>query len=259
MRKMLRAVVRPENIPLVLAFLISLGFLAFDIIQPIPAIVPSVILAVLAVLASAMLAERIGYFERFEQVLEEIKQGRGLRLQVPVGWEDFERYAEAAKDISVSGGSLAQLVPRYKDFFGQKAKSGCKLRFILLDPNSATLEAVARWAGRPAGRFKGEIETSLSYLGEIAAASRNIEIRLNKGIPAPTVMIFDASQSRGRIRVDLDLHQSTPARRLYFELTRAPSDADKESWYQSFLVQYEKLWSDSEPYMSRATASTNTG
>ncbi len=247
MRNMLRALARPENIPLVLAVVVSLGILLFQIIQPIPAIIPSANLSVLAVLAFAMLAERVGYFERFEHALGEIGKGGKTCLKVPVDWAPFEQYVEAAEDISVSGGSLAQLVPRYKWLFEQKAMSGCKLRFILLDPNSAALPAVAKWAGAPVDRFKREIETSISYLGEIAAAGHDIEIRLNKSVPAPTMMMFDASKLRGRIRVDLNLYQSPPARRLFFELTRAPYDIEEESWYQTFLAQYEKLWSESEP------------
>jgi len=247
MKAVLRALKKPENITLVLAFFLSLGFVIFDIIEPIPNVLSKVILSVLGVLAFAMLAERLGYFERFEQALAEIRQEKGPLLQIPIDWAPIENYAKGAQEFSVSGGSLAQLVPRYREFFEQRAKSGCKLRFILLNPRSAALEAVAGWAGAPPGRFKTEIEVSLSHLKQIKEAGYKIEVRLNNTIPAVSVMMFDASKPHGRIRVDFHLYQCSAARRPCLELVHAPYDEQAENLFQSFLAQYERLWAQSTP------------
>jgi hypothetical protein len=247
MKAVLRALRKPENITLVLAFLISVGFVIFDIIEPIPDVLSKVILSVLGVLAFAMLGERLGYFERFEQALREIKQNKGPLLQVSSSWAPFENYAKGAQEISVSGGSLAQLVPRYREFFEQRARSGCNLRFILLNPRSAALEAVAGWSASPPNRFRTEIEVSLSHLKQIKESGCKIEVRLNNTIPAVSVMMFDASKAYGRIRVDLQLYQCSPARRPWFELTHAPYDEQAEDLFQSFLAQYERLWAQSTP------------
>lgn len=248
MKDRLKALGRPENILLVPAFAISFGLLIFDIIQPVPDILPKATLSVLGILAFGMLTERLGYFERFEQVLREIKQAEKPFLQIPVDWMPFEKYAKDAQEISVSGGTLAQLVPRYRDFFEQKARSGCKLRFILVNPDSAAIEAIARWAAAPPDRAKKEIGVSLSHLKQLKKTGCDIEVRLNNSIPALTVMIFDASQTHGRIRVDLQLYQCSPARRPYFELTHAPFDEQEEDLFQNFLCQFETLWSQSEPW-----------
>jgi hypothetical protein len=247
MKNALKSLRKPENITLVLAVAISLGFLVFDIIQPVPGVVPKATLSVLGVLAFAMLAERLGYFERFEQALRDIKQEKGPFLQVRADWVPFEKYARDAREISVSGGSLAQLVPRYREFFERKARSGCKLRFILLNPDSPALGAVAGWAAAPADRFKMEIGLSLSHLRQIKDTGCEIEVRLNDTIPALSVMIFDASKPHGRIRVDLQLYQCAPPRRPCFELTRAPYDQEEEDLFQDFLAQYERLWDQSTP------------
>jgi hypothetical protein len=248
MRNLLRDLRKPENITLVLAVAISLGFLIFDIIQPVPGVVSKAILSVLGVLAFAMLVERLGYFERFEQALRDIKQERGPFLQVRSDWVPFEKYAKDAQEISVSGGSLAQLVPRYREFFEQKARCGCKLRFVLLNPDSAALEAVAGWAAAPPGRFKTEIGVSLSHLKQIRDTGCEIEVRLNNTIPALSVMIFDASKPHGRIQVDLQLFQCAPPRRPCFELTHAPYDEEEEALFQDFLTQYETMWAQSTPW-----------
>jgi hypothetical protein len=139
MKNTLKSLRKPENITLVLAVAISLGFLVFDIIQPVPGFVPKATLSVLGVLAFAMLAERLGYFERFEQALRDIKQEKGPFLQVRTGWVPFEKYARDAREISVSGGSLAQLVPRYGSSLSGRPGLGASFDSFCLIPT------VLRW------------------------------------------------------------------------------------------------------------------
>jgi hypothetical protein len=207
------------------------------------------IIFVLGVLAFGLLAERLGYFERIERTLNEVRTGKETLFQTPVGWTDFEAYCESANSVFVSGGSLAALVPRYRPLFEQMAENGCKLRFVLLNPDSPALPAVAKWANAPAERFKSEIGVSLAHLRElIEICGPNIEVRLNNSVPALTIMGFNPMEQDGRIRVDLNLYQSPPARRLYFELARAPHNPQEEDWYQGFLSQFESLWKQSKPW-----------
>lgn len=247
MNNRLKLLFRPENIPLILAILVSLGFLAYDVFQPNPSTDTKIIVVVLGTLAFGLLAERLGYFERIEHGIDEIRNQKKTFLHIPVTWTDFEAYCSSAKEVFISGGSLAGLVPRYRPLFEQMAKKGCKLRFVLLNPASPSLPAIARWAGAPPERFKSEIQVSLAHLQElIATYGRNVEVRLNNAIPALTVMGFNPEGLDGRIRVDLNLYQCPPARRLYFELTRTPNNAEEEGWYQGFLAQFEMLWHQSD-------------
>ncbi len=253
MKEMIRFLLKPENIPLTSALVITFGFLIFDIIQPHSDILLKVILFVLGVISFAMLAERWGYFERMEQTLKEIKHGKKAFFSIPTDWTPFEAYAKPAQEILISGGSLAQLVPRYHKFFMQKAIEGCKIRFILTNPDSPALAAIANWKGTNPNRFKTEIELSKDYLLELINSPHNIEARLSMAIPALTVMIFDASKPHGRIRVDLQLYQCSPERRPFFELTHDSIDDDEESLFRNFLDQFNKHWEDSIPLQKLET------
>jgi hypothetical protein len=73
MNERLRLLRRPENIPLVIAIVVSLGFLVYDLFQPSPDVAPRMIIFVLGVLAFGLLAERLGYFERIERTLNEVR------------------------------------------------------------------------------------------------------------------------------------------------------------------------------------------
>ncbi|MFZ5515930.1 MAG: DUF5919 domain-containing protein [Candidatus Zhuqueibacterota bacterium] len=246
MKDTVKSLFKLENIPLTLAFFTSFGFLLFDLIlNPDPSILFKIILFVLGVISFGMLAERLGYFERIEKTLGEIRRSEEPFLRIPVGWTDFEKYSDEAREIFVSGGSLAQLVPRYCNFFLKKAESGCKLRFILIDPASPAIESIAKWKGSTSKIFKNEIELSLEYLRKLIRTNLDVEVRLNNSTSALTVMIFDASRPSGRIRVDLQLYQCSPEKRPFFELTHSQFYKQKENLYQNFLEQYSRLWDES--------------
>ncbi|RIK78173.1 hypothetical protein DCC62_08160 [candidate division KSB1 bacterium] len=247
MKEMVKFLLKPENIPLTSALVITFGFLVFDIIQPHSDVLLKVILFVLGVIAFAMLAERWGYFERMERALSEIRHGKRNFFNIPTDWTPFEAYAKPAQEILISGGSLAQLVPRYHKFFMQKAAEGCRIRFILTNPASPALKAIASWKGTNPNRFKSEIELSIDYLQELNNSRYDIEARLSNAIPALTVMIFDASKPHGRIRVDLQLYQCSPERRPFFELTHHSIDEQEENLFRNFLDQFNKHWEDSIP------------
>lgn len=243
MNDRLKRFFRPDNIPLILAIVISLGFFIYETFQPNPDVGNRVIVAVLGTLAFGLLAERLGYFERIENGINQIRNQKKTLLVLPVTWENFDAYCSSATEVFVSGASLGQLVPRNKALFEKMAERGCKFRFVLLNPDSPALPAVAKWAGASPERFKGAIEESLSDLQYLKGQyDKIVEVKLNDSIPALTIMGFNPKEVNGRIRVDLNLYQCPKRQRPYFELTHSPENPEEEERYQIFLSQFERLW-----------------
>ena len=205
-----------------------------------------VILTLLALLAVDTFIERLGALKEISENVNFIRSKIGLKgflhdrsSEMP----PLERYLEGAREFFVSGGSLAGLVPEYREFF-REISERCALRFVLFNPNSPALEAAANWAGAPPERFKKEIEVTLLILGELMADGAPLEVRLNNSIPALSVMVVDGSAPHGKIRVDVNPHRCPPSRRPFFELTRR----EDERFYPLFYQRYQALWEESESW-----------
>lgn len=205
-----------------------------------------VILTLLAFLAIDTFIERLGALDKISENVSFIRSRVGLKgflhdrsSEMP----PLERYLEGARELLVCGGSLAGLVPEYREFLREISET-CDLRFVLFNPDSPALEAVAKWAGARPERFKKEIEVTLLILGELIANGAPMKVRLNNSIPALSVMIVDGSAPHGKIRVGVHPHRCPPSRRPFFELTRR----EDERFYPLFYERYQGLWEETEPW-----------
>jgi hypothetical protein len=176
-------------------------------------------------------------------LIERVRSSPPPRFITDLG--PFNEYTEGAREILVAGGSLDLLVGRWSDYLARKARAGCKVRLVLMDPNSGAMSCVERWAGKdlPAGLFRDAICNSLKRLARLDFGG-NLEVKLNRSIPAVSVLIVDGSKPNGRMRVNLQPFQCAPDERPTFELRRQGED---ERWYELFYQQYViRLWQDAE-------------
>jgi hypothetical protein len=229
------------------------------------------IIFILGVLAIGQLAERLSFFERIENKVDEIAfnvttpmsflerienkvdeiafnvttPAEAIQLQRPTSYEDLEEYFKSATEICVSGGSFAAMVPRYTaGTFKDMAARGCKFRFVLLNPDSPVINQVATWANRQF--FEGEIRNSLSLLKVLRKNyPDSVEIRLNNTIPALTFLGIQFA-TKSLIRLDLNLYQCAPKDRLYFEI--ASDNPTQQFWHAEFKKQFELLWEQSKEW-----------
>lgn len=242
-----------ENWPLIIAFLLSLVFAVYGLRSSKLSNDTELILLVLCAITLGLLAERLIYFDRLEKATQtqgqEIKmlleEGRRPVLEIPNSWAKFDNYAHDAEEICISGGSLSQLLHRSTHILKERAFAGCKIRIVLLDPESPALGAVAEWKGASEQQFKRELELSLGRLRELQQQMPSIEVKLNRTIPALTMMMFDADKPTGKIRLDLQHYQCDPARRPCIEIVKSPHDKQKLNLFEDFKGQFERLWAHS--------------
>jgi hypothetical protein len=191
---------------------------------------------------------------RIKEIRSEIEKEKDKYPVIPPGprfgtflqWPPFSQYARDAHEIFVAGGSLDNLTQLFGGFLVEKAKAGCQVRLVLMDPESPAIPQVERWSDPDLTKdyYRKAICRSLRCL-ERNDRDRKLKIRLNPSIPALTVMILDGSQPHGRIRVDIQPFQAVVEKRPVFELTRQGEDL---RWYDLFYRQYsEKLWSRAKP------------
>jgi hypothetical protein len=154
---------------------------------------------------------------------------------------DIEEMAAGATEIAAAGITLVSIVtPRY-DFFTQKAREGCKLRFLLLDPDSLAAQV---WnSGQRIITTSEDNATTLKTLQRLMqnkGLKGKCEVRLTQFQLPFSIVITDPDKDQGRMNVEFLAYKTSLPRRPHIHLSRRES----EKWFKFFSNQFEQLWSD---------------
>ena len=219
------------------------------------------LIAVCTLIVSTFLERRIR-LERLEQNMQE-KQNQILREQMRFvslleknkllgiklqDGRDFtiplETRLAQAKEIEILGFSLIGIVVQFGGFFLKKAQEGCKLKFIIVDPESAAADASPELL--ELGNAKNTTRTRRQDIKNVierlrpAVETGNAEVRVISSVPPFSLLIFDKNQSVGEVQVSLYSYRIAPSDRPHFTLDQATG----KHWYDFFVTQFDKLWED---------------
>lgn len=212
------------------------------------------IITILGLLSTTILIDRFTRLRRIEKHTEETynflkdKEGKPSlddllinRKQLP----PLEQRLKSVKEVMISGGSLFRLTNEYLGLFEEKAKEGCKFKFLLLNPSSEAAKLVAT-------HIVYEIDSYQTYVNYINTALNNldglkkkyptqVEIKIVDFIPSFSLFITDPTKEDGVARVEL-YTQAVPTRerpQIVLINTREPH------WYNFFLSQFNDMWNSS--------------
>jgi len=205
--------------------------------------VEGTLLAVLALLAVDALTERISLLEKIEDKLSNVSSTYlKSRAELPT-WKER---GQTASEIFVVGVSLVSAVVPHLDFFEQKMKDGCRLRFLLLDPSSSAVQTWNMMNKVP--NAKADIELCLKSLEHLKRLEKTVkgkcEVRLAPVIPPFSAAIFDPSKDTGYINVEHPAYRKALGERPHFQLTRA----GENRWFEFYKTQFEQLWTPSQKW-----------
>lgn len=130
---------KPSRVVPLLTLLVAAGagvLTLFGFFQATP--IDGIIIALLALLAIDALTERLSLLEKIESRLATYSVGAQMknRSQLPTPNER----AQTASEISIVAVSAISLLVNHLGFFERKMKTGCKLRVVLLEPTSPSLQ-----------------------------------------------------------------------------------------------------------------------
>jgi hypothetical protein len=153
-----------------------------------------------------------------------------------------------AQEICFLGVSLKGIVSHHVDYLFSKAKEGCKIRFLFVDPVSPATNSVPELPADSsideviASRRK-DIEIVVGWLKPIVKTG-NAEIRLTNIVPPYALTMIDPATDHGEIQVGMYVYKaiSGASERPHFTITMSNS----EKWYRFFKNQYEKIWIDAK-------------
>jgi hypothetical protein len=247
-----------ENIPMLLAILASSYVINKNRITPLkPEDQLPWILLVLGLLTVSILIERIGTLRQitnFTRTTYEylIKKENDPSIDKIIAdrraLPPLEERLKSAKEIEIAGGSLSRLASEYLGYFEQKAKDGCKLKLLLLHPESEASKLIAEYVVYEANDYETYRRALLSTLNSFSRLKKQfpdlIEIRPYKCVPPFSLLVCDRTLESGSIMIEIYTHK-TPTRnrpQLTLKAIRDPT------WYFFFLNQFDLMWNNGETW-----------
>jgi hypothetical protein len=251
---------RGENIDIYLGITVAiavglLGLMSFISLE----VVSAAILTTLGLLASSLLVNRHSansistQLDKLDSIQRQIQEmsssSKSLddvfrtRGQLPSLTEQVSN----AQSIDLCGMSQLAMATRYRGMLLERARSGCHVRLLMLDPqNKNLMKMMSPFVGTQSVEAHTiAIATSLNYLASDKELldSGFVQVRVYSLPISHGLMIIDGSTLSGRIRVEIYANNAAPADcpGFYIHKNKEPN------LFNKFLTEFEQIWSQSQP------------
>ena len=213
------------------------------------------ILTILCLLATSILVDRFTNLRRIEKYSEEVnellktKKGKvsletilSTRKTLP----PLEERLQSAKEVVITGGSLFRLSSEYLGLFEKLAKDGCKMKFLMLSPETESAKITAEnivYEIQDYSSYKNYIQSSIYGFKKLKEKyPESVEIRLSEYLPSFSIFGIDTTKDNGEIMIELYTHNVPTRERPHFLL----QSKREPFWYKFFLNQFESIWGNAE-------------
>lgn len=166
-------------------------------------------------------------------------------LQSRSDLKSLEEQTRTASEIIILAISGVSLIGPHFGLFTRKLQEGCRLRLILLDPESQavnTWNLIAQYIAT-----KREIEATLQQLSELTKSERykgQCEVRLAPVFSPFSMVIIDSNKPTCRMVVEYHAFSTPVINRPHVQLTRVGN----WNWFDFYMGQFEKVWSDAKSW-----------
>ncbi len=171
----------------------------------------NIIIALLGLLAIDALTERLSLLEKIDVRLGNIPARQKLKPRAQmIGVEAHAAHALEICIVAISGISLSY---RYVDFFERKIRDGCKIRIVLLNPDSTSIRTWEEQSKVIA--IAPDIRSSLAAFGNLLQIPRikgKYEIRLSEVFAPFSMLATDLNKDTGSMNVEYHLYNNTFAK-----------------------------------------------
>ena len=252
-----------NNIILIITLLVGLITLAASIFVPGLSLVEQALLAVLLGLAGAQLSSN------YATIKQEEKWDTHNRLQQEMAQaiRDFpagilkprsdivpiDKFTESAEDILIVARTGSKVTSNI-NFFCKQLESGCRLRFVVLNPEACQENYLESVSPKPLmGKealdvFKAELTAALAnirYLTTLAEKTKGkVELRLISYVSNLSFIVVDESNGRGKVLLEMTPYKCEELERPHIELA---SDDPNPRRYKFFRSICEEIWKNAAP------------
>jgi len=211
------------------------------------------VITLIGLMATALFTERVISIRKIEKNVVEtnsflkLKEGSPsldsilrTRKQLP----PLEERLKHTKEIRITGGSLFRLSSEYIGFFEDKAKEGCHLKFLLLNPNCTAAKLIAKnivYEVENYEVYKNNINNALGNLKTLKNKfPEMVQIRISDFIPSYSLFICDPVKQEGNIMVELYTYGVPTRERPHLILLKSR----EPDWFKFFLKQFDNIWNN---------------
>lgn len=238
-KRVLQDIKRGENLDLYVTIVLSLSVLVASALGlSSPALVNSLILAVLSLVSITLLGNR----HRLEQMQNQISSKNGVVFSDEDSSVIYSQI-EYAQEIWLFGETLSGTVYRTRETILQKLNRGHLVRVFVIKPDSVTAELSAnRHDSRPARQVE-RIKQTLEWLDDARLQySENLEVRVTSHLLSFKAFAINPQSRNGTISLEYIPFRGKT--HLRFSL----SSIDDNKWYQFFIAEMNAIWEQSEPF-----------
>lgn len=159
--------------------------------------------------------------------------------------QTFDQFIENAQDLFLGGVALRTTGRGHRTIYKEKIERGARFRFLLLDPESSDVSAIAATFRVPPEHIANDIRSTiyeLKYLQGIvvSSGSGSVEVRLLKREPVFSFALRNVSEPDACLRADMRVYGLDTTLRPGWELTHLDG-----VWFRRFVQMCEALWADS--------------
>lgn len=203
----------------------------------------SIIISLLGLIAIDSVVERLSILESIESKLVNTVGSSGLRARTE--FSDFEQRSIHASEIFILAISAISLSGRYAHIFENKVNDGCRIKIILLNPQSESLKSLELTNRDQAAAH--DIRASLAAFEPLIGIKNRkgrCEIRLSDFFLPFSIVAFNPSKDSGEMIVEYHSYKISFGEQPHVFLTTK----DNIHWYEFYKNQFEKAWNDSIPW-----------
>lgn len=202
------------------------------------------ILVLLALLATTTIIDKFRYSTKITQIYsfletnfqQELPADRFFHKGIP----DIKEKLQYAEELDICGVTLNRSVREYLDVFEKKLNDGCKIRIMMIDPQSiAPQHAEAKSYVTDAEAYHNKIATTIGFLKNLNKKkhSGTLLVKLLPFDPSFGMTIINGNDINGFLACEIYQHISIDPSPAF--LLNAKVD---KYWFGFFKDQYQKMW-----------------
>lgn len=259
LKRLLRDTLKLDNFELIPVVILGLIIFVFEILgidnifgKPLSDLLPSLTLMALGLLAIGLLFTRY----RIEETYLSVDPADLVTFSIEKN-DEVALNLKNSDEILLIGINLRKTTLEYYENLRTIGKRGGHVKALIANPNAIDMNDLTNRFGR--GR--ATIEQYLSAFDQTILQFENIrrfneesgiyntpvELRALTFIPIYSLYIFPKAQNGAFAFVEIYGYKSSEGSMPKFKISKK----DNPLWYEFFLSQFEKMWSDAEPIRER--------
>ena len=160
--------------------------------------------------------------------------------------ESFVKFISKSEQFLLGGVALRSSIRHHRGQWVEQLKKGAKLRFLVLNPESPDVSAIAKSWNTTSDQVRADIRSALQVISILESEAKkgtgSVEVRLMTHQPTVAFALRNPTSPEAMLRISPRLYGVGAKSRPVMILR--PVD----NWYIRFVRSCEKLWDDSKPY-----------